>query len=127
MRHRAHRAFTLLTLAVVMGISLPAFAQNQRGLTDRSFLGTWFRTEGGRTVEFLEITQGPNGTELAFRNRIDGPVASRARGKVMQGELQATGQPRLIRMKLTGPNEASYVSTDPGGANPWSCVWLRKR
>jgi len=104
------------------------WVRSSRGVSAASpFLGTWSRTEGGNVVEFLEITQGGQGFDLAFRDRIDGPVTSRAQGQVVQDELKATGPPRLIRMRLTGPDQASYDSTDPGGGNPWSCVWVRKR
>lgn len=95
--------------------------------TGNKYLGTWARKEGGTIVEYMDIAQGSGELIINFKNKADGPVASRATGQFQNGEIKGRGTGRAIFMKFDDRGQILYTSTDFNGANPWTCTWFRVR
>ena len=95
--------------------------------TGNQFIGNWARSEGGKTVEYMEIRQNTQDFEILFRNSKNGSVASSATGQLQNNNLNGiskTGS-RKIYMKVNSQGKIEYTSTNVDGKNPWSCSWFR--
>lgn len=95
----------------------------------KGFAGNWYRTENGKTVEYMDITETGGEVGILFRTTPGGSVTSRAQGTRKGDNLEARNgeNTRVLQMQLVSQDRISYRSTDAkGGGHPWTCTWVRR-
>jgi hypothetical protein len=112
--------------------SIPSGSIDNVPAVTQGFPGVWTRTENGRVVDKISVTQQGALFELVFQESENGPVVSRGMARLENGWLiadswqQARNTQRIVKMRLNGASSLHYESRNPDGSAPWTGEFLRR-